>query len=132
MKAVFGTLVMCAFISMAVFGAFALLQHTDNHQIGCLARTAAGGNACPGVAGSAEAAAFHLSVLKSFSAAYVAAWAGAALLAMAVIGIVARAAFEAPSLYVYVPLRAARAQAPHKVRFARWLALCERRIPSLA
>ncbi len=132
MKAAIGILIICAFIGMAVFGAFAM-SHNMVEEINCLAKTAAGGNACPGIAGTAGVAAFHLNLLKSFSAAYVTAWTGLLLLLVMAFGVVLPELVAPPPVAQFAAamrgMHPFRQRAP---RFYRWLTLRERRVPSLS
>ncbi len=130
-KTFLGILIVCAFAGMAVFGAFAM-SHSMG-EINCLARTAAGGNACPGIAGTAVVAAFHLNLLKSFSAANIITWAGLLLLIVMAFGAVLPELVAPPPVARFAAalhgMHPLRQRAP---RFYRWLTLRERRVFSLS
>lgn len=131
MKYGFVFLLIVAVVSLAVFGAFAM-SHAMG-EINCLARTAAGGNVCPEAAGTAGVAAFHLNLLKSFSAANIIPWVGLLLFIIAAFGIAVPNGATLPFLsrqsFVAQGASAARQRAP---RFFRWLTIRERRNPSLS
>ena len=130
MKTALGFLIVCAFIGMAVFGAFAMSQPMG--EVNCLARTATGGNACQGIAGTAGVAAFHLNLLKSFSAAYVTAWAGLLLLLVMAFGVVLPELVAPPPVVRFAAVQGMHPFRERSPRFFSWLMLRARRDPSLS
>ncbi|MCR4328270.1 MAG: hypothetical protein NUV53_02005 [Patescibacteria group bacterium] len=131
MKRILGIIVISAFLGMAVFGALAMVNHDGYGK--CLVETATGGTICPEAVGSVGMATFHLNILKSFSTIHVIGWIGLLMLLAVVFSIAWSGSASIFSFFDsgYRTTDASRGDRPHAVRFYRWLALRERRIPSL-
>lgn len=131
MKSVFTAVVIGSFLSIAIFGVFAM-NHGGEHNHGCIAATAQGVADCPNQANPFAFLTFHFDAFKSFSTATVGSpLTSALLISLALIFISFLALFFRDTAQVFSRLQAHQRKRqesfgfPFRLQLNHWLALHE-------
>lgn len=125
MKSILTTLLVCSFISIAMFGVFAMNHMEANGHMGCFA-VAAQGTDCPKKEAVPAFLDFHLNILRSFSNAIFGETIGLMfilLLAVFSVWVSQNLKFNS-SLFAFSPVRqSSESSSLWQRRFIRWLQL---------